>query len=190
MKSLLLMLALALATTSALPFHSLPGLSSLTGRFEDIEDEEPITEPPGYMSWVLSPATVRASILAAVTAAGIPPPVNGFIANMAANRAIKALHLEATVVTTTAAPGFMGSMVNAATGSAKNAAAHTAGKATETAVSATLSAVVGHTVGDYVARVIGNQVTKSLGGTVAQQETPETDGAKQTWTQYIREKAG
>ena len=187
----LLLLVLLGTTAAALPFHSLPGFGS-SKQLEEIEDEEPETLPPGYASWIISPTTVRAAILAAVTAAGIPPPVNGYVANAAANRAIRALNLEATIITTTAAPSMMGSMVNAATGSAKQAAATTAGKAAETAVSTALSSVVGHTVGDYVARMIANQVVKQLGGTVAQAATAAEADAnhKQTWSEYIREKAG
>ena len=182
MKLTLLIFAGLIAVSSAFP--SLGGwASALT---EHVTEEPPVTLPPGYMSWAVSPKAVRVATLAAVTAAGIPPPVNAWIATAAANRAIEAMNLEATIVTTTSKPGMMGNMVNAVQGSAKQTAATTAGRATEMAVSGALSGVVGDTVGSWVGRQVGNQVVKTLGGTVAEQKKADDDEHKQSWAQWAK----
>lgn len=190
MKATLFLVLCVLASASAFPSYS---LGSLTSSLEDhVQDEAPEELPAGYMSWVISPTTVRAAIFAAVSSSGIPPPVSTYIANAAANRAIKAMHLEATIVTTTPKPGYIGSMVNAASGQVTQSSAMVASKAAELAVSTALNQVVGQTIGNYVARTIGNQVFKSLGGKVEKEAEKDADeeNHKQTWAEYIRSKAG
>ena len=188
MKLTLLLVAGLIAVSSAAPWYSLGGLSSSLA--EHVTEEPPITLPPGYMSWVISPQTVRSAIMKAVAAVGIPPPVDGYMATAAANRAIAAMNLEAIIVTTTPKPGKMGQMIQSAQRATVQAAAATAGRATEMAVSGTLSKVVGQTVGNWVGRTVGNQVIRTLGGQVVEPKKPDDEEQKQSWIDFVRTKAG
>ena len=169
-------------------------------------EEQQIGLPPqaelqALIQKIVSPQMVRGAIQKAVDAARIPPPVNGWISNAAANQAIKAMKLEDKLAT--GAPGeqgmewsaknvedVKGKLIQAAQRMAMQAASVAAGKAAEMAVTGSLTNVVGPGTAGWVGKIVGIQVIKTLGGKIADQNDTGDDDQMKNWLEFVKSKTG
>lgn len=117
--------------------------------------------PAGPLAHFISPDTVRKAILTAVTATGVQPPFDAYIAKTAADRVIHILNLEETRVSR---PGLIRSLFDTMAHTTRVTSAKVVARATQTAVRSITSMLVGQTVGDAVARLIAGHVLVALNG--------------------------